>query len=239
MSKKQSNPSGRTFTIAVRPELSKIEQLEIINQLNGVAIVWSITHDKDIDENGAITSPHTHFLIDYKTPRRVSTVANIFGVENNHIELVRNKHGMIRYLTHLDDDEKYQYDPDDVLTNDKITYLERILSSELTNSDIVNYFKQGRGLELIDIVPPAKLRAIQSLLAFDNSNALQVEIRALRDDISVLQGSIDTVNRIAGSFLDGLEHTAKDLSIGMKAIATEMSKSTKMMQSRSVGRRVK
>lgn len=233
MNEKQPNPSGRTFTISVKPALAKIQQLEIINQLKGVATVWSITHDKDINEQGEIVEPHTHFLIDYRTPRRISTIANIFKVDNNFVELVRNKHGMLRYLTHLDDEEKYQYDPNEVLTNDKLTYNEVVLSGELTNRDIVNYLKQGKGLELIDIVSPHRLRSIQSFLHFDNSNAMINEIRDLRDHIIEIKDSIQAIDNIAKSFINGLEHSAKELTAGMHAIAYQLKEVSKIQLPKS------
>lgn len=224
--KKQVNKSSRTFTISIKPALSKEQIQEYIKQVNGVATLWAITHDKDFNENGEIVEPHTHILLDYRTPRKISTVANLFNVEWNFIELVRNKTGMLRYLTHLDDETKHQYEHDLVITNDKVAYSDLILSTDLTNQDIVKFIKEGKGLELIDLVPVHRLRAVQAYLHFDNSNILLNEVRAIRNDLTILTNAVNTVLEIANQFKDGIEHSAKELTNAMILIATELNNAT-------------
>lgn len=221
-----NNKSSRTFTISIKPALTNEQVNEYIKQVNGVATLWAITHDKDSDENGEIVEPHTHILLDYRTPRKISTVANLFGVEPNFIELVRNKTGMLRYLTHMDEETKYKYDGDLVITNDKIPYTQLILSSELTNQDIVKFIKEGKGLELIDLVPVHRLRAVQSFLHFDNSNTLLNEVRAIRSDMTILKDAVNTVLDMANQFKDGLEYSAVELTKAMIMIASELNNAT-------------
>jgi hypothetical protein len=220
------NKSGRTFTISIKPSLTNEQVNEYIKQVNGVATLWAITHDKDFNESGEIVEPHTHVLLDYRTPRKISTVANLFNVEPNFIELVRNKISMLRYLTHLDDETKYQYDGDLVITNDKVPYSQMILSSDLTNQDIVKFIKEGKGLELIDLVPVHRLRAVQSFLHFDNSNTLLNEVRAIRNDLTILKDAVNTVLDMANQFKDGVESSAIELTKAMIMIATELNNAT-------------
>lgn len=227
--KKVVNKSGRVFSASLKPLLSVGMIQDIFNKLNGVATVWAITHDKDVNIDGEKVEAHTHILIDYKTPRKISTVANLLGVEMNFIEIVRNKVGMLRYLTHLDDVDKYQYEASEVLTNDKIDYATTVMSGGLSNADIVDYIKQGRGLELIDVVSPSKLRAIQSFLHFDNSNILLNEIRAIKKQNDEIKEILDDVGQIANAFLNGIKYSAEELSAGMQAIAHQLNRSNNLI----------
>ena len=59
----------------------------------------------------------------FKTPRKLGTVSNYFinfkELQLNSFERIRNITGAKRYLIHLDDADKYQYDSSDVVSNDK------------------------------------------------------------------------------------------------------------------------
>ena len=66
-----------------------------------------INHNKDVnDETGEVVELHTHIYIEYETPSKVSTVANLFGGAPNFIEVVQKKKEMLRYLTHKDQKQK-------------------------------------------------------------------------------------------------------------------------------------
>ena len=91
---------GRVFTCSLKPAWSEIAIEDFVNSLTGTCVVHAITHDKDSDENGEVLEAHTHFLVEYDTPRKLQTVANLFGVEPNFVEVVKSKKAMLRYLTH-------------------------------------------------------------------------------------------------------------------------------------------
>lgn len=152
--------------------------------MTGAAIVYAITHDKDTDEDNNPKEPHTHIVIIYKTPRKLSTIANLLQVPANFIEVVKNKQGILRYLTHQDDKEKYQYDASAVITNAKMSYLETLHSVTITDKEIAEYIASGRGMDLIGIVEPNKLGAIQRFMHYDLNSQTLSEIRALRRDFN-------------------------------------------------------
>lgn len=87
-----------------------------------------ILHDKDVTENGELKKPHIHWLGRRKNASSVNYIADVMGLKVNEIEVIRNWKGAIRYLTHIDYPDKYQYSIEDINSNmeDIVSYFERI-----------------------------------------------------------------------------------------------------------------
>lgn len=69
--------------------------------------------------DGEIAKPHVHFMVDYPNPVRLDTAKTDYGAvaANAYLEPVRNRKAMMRYMLHLDDEDKEQgLDPADVIT---------------------------------------------------------------------------------------------------------------------------
>lgn len=209
--------TGRTFSASLKPawEQEKIDQFLI--DMQGTATVFIINHDKDTDENGELVETHTHIYLDYPTPRKITTISNLFGVEDNFIELVKNKKGFLRYLTHKDEDEKFKYSDDEVYTNSSVSYSATIMGNQLSDKEIAQYIIQGRGIELLGVVSSAKLRTIQGFLHFDNSNMQLKEIRALN-------AKIDTVSKTLKLFEQYAEDAVKRFGNNAEMMATSLMK---------------
>lgn len=219
-----SNKSGRVFGASLKPAWSVDKINEFLDKTKGDILVFIINHDKDINDNGELIEKHTHIYLEYSSPRKVSTISNLLEVESNFIEVVRNKKGYLRYLTHKDETEKHIYDDSEVFTNSDIPYKDIILGNSLTDKQIAEYLVQGRGMELLGIVSASKLRTIQSFLHFDNNNLLIKEIKRLNQKVDSIVEFVDKAEKVALSFSDGLKHSVEDLSNGMKLIANEISK---------------
>lgn len=216
--------TGRAFSASLKPAWSP-ERIQDFNQrLEGTATVFIINHDKDKDNEGNDIEVHTHILIEYDTPRKISTVANLLEVEPNFIEVVRNKKAMLRYLTHLDDKDKYQYEPSEVYTNSASEYSKLILGASMSDKDIADYILQGRGIELLGVVSSSKLRTIQSFLHFDATNQQTRMIRELKTKIDTMGETLETIGNIAVGFSTALDMSVKDLTNGFVLIAEEIKK---------------
>lgn len=213
-----SNISGRVFGASLKPAWSKEKISEFLDKTKGDITVFAINHDKDD------TEVHTHFYLEYSTPRKISTVANLLEVESNFIELVKNKKGYLRYLTHKDETDKHLYDDDEVYTNSEVSYSTLVLGNSLTDKEIAQYIVEGRGIELLGVVSSSKLRTIQSFLHFDNSNMQLQAIRQLNEKMDAMSSAFNKIEQIAVSLASGVNLTIADLSDGMKLIASEIAK---------------
>lgn len=72
-------------------------------------------HDKDFDEDGTVKKPHYHVFLKFDGSKSFSQVRRIAGaVSGGMVEVVHNCRSALRYLCHLDDDDKAQYSWQDV-----------------------------------------------------------------------------------------------------------------------------
>ena len=84
-------------------------------QLNEVIY---IRHDQDVNDDGDLKKPHYHFVIKLKTACTLSALAKRVGVSENMIEPVKKSfNSSLKYLIHFKDDNKFNYDIDDVKSN--------------------------------------------------------------------------------------------------------------------------
>lgn len=75
----------------------------------------SPVHNRDVDKDGKLKKPHIHLMMMFpgaKTRSCVQKLVEPLGAVG--LEAVQSVRGMARYLTHMDDKDKAQYDPKEV-----------------------------------------------------------------------------------------------------------------------------
>lgn len=100
-----------------------------------------ILHNKDINkETGEVKKEHIHVVIKLENARTLKSITEELYIEENRVEKVRNFRKMIRYLIHMDNKEKYQYNKKDINSNiwDKI---ENYFKDNSESSDIKEIFE--------------------------------------------------------------------------------------------------
>lgn len=220
--------TGRVFGASLKPAWDEQKIEEFLSKTNGDIIAFIINHDKDFDKNGELLETHTHIYLEYTNPRKISTVANLLQVETNFIEVIRNKKGYLRYLTHMDEKEKHVYDASEVYTNSTQSYELTVRGNAMTDKEIAEWIKQGKGIELLGIVSASRLRTIQSFLHFDNSNYMLDELRLLTDRMGQILLVADNVEAYAKSAIDKIESGILSISESFEIIANEMIKVRKL-----------
>jgi hypothetical protein len=221
MSKDKKSPiSSRLFIASLKPVWDEKKVDNFIKSMTGTAEVWVMTHDKDTNEDGEPIEPHTHFVIEYETPRKISTVANILDCADNFIRKGESKKGSLRYLCHLDDADKFQYDPKDVKTNTG-DYNEQILAGMLSDKQIADYIRDGRGYELLGLVPANKLRTIQAFLAYDRTGQIHSQLLKVGQQIEFLSEKMLNIEQMAIGLINGATKTMESMTTGIMRIADE------------------
>lgn len=107
---------SKSFTFELYPEWPYFES--IIAYITKFKYAF-ICHDKDTKEDGELKKKHVHVVIMYGGRRTLSSVQNEYKrlqLEPRFIETC-NERAMLRYLTHKDDLDKYQYSRDEIETN--------------------------------------------------------------------------------------------------------------------------
>lgn len=113
---KTKNPykRGRNWGIVVYPDSLPKNWKEIIST-EPVAI--SPLHDKDVNPDGEKKKPHYHLVLNYKGNKSFEQIDEIARALKAPIpQRISSLTGAVRYLTHMDNPEKYQYDNADIQT---------------------------------------------------------------------------------------------------------------------------
>lgn len=102
-------------------------------------------HDSDLKEDGSIAKRHVHVIVMNEQPIRYNLMLKTLqcgcGFENlNYLQPVANLHSMMRYLCHLDNPDKVQYNPLDVI---RIAGAEYVIESESAQLLVINYLTEN------------------------------------------------------------------------------------------------
>jgi hypothetical protein len=104
------NVKGRDWTFIVYPESAPSNWREILDETH-IRWIESPLHDKDVNADGEMKKAHWHILLSADGPITFSAVEKITKKLNSPTpKKVGSGKGLVRYMIHLDNPEKYQYD---------------------------------------------------------------------------------------------------------------------------------
>lgn len=107
----------RVFSGVIYPDSESYNSVEVLETLKAKFKEWAYClHDQDVNDDGELKKPHIHW-VGRGDPRTLSAVAKFMGLNDHDIELGKNFKALIQYLIHMNNPEKYQYLPDDVVSN--------------------------------------------------------------------------------------------------------------------------
>lgn len=113
--KNQGKERTRVFATIVYPDSAPTDWRDKLDNFHVEALI-SPLHDKDVNPDGTQKKPHYHVLIIFagvKTKAQADVIRTaIGGVGWENVASVR---GYARYLCHMDNPEKAQYDPENVV----------------------------------------------------------------------------------------------------------------------------
>lgn len=107
----------RNWSFILYPESAPEGWQGLLEDLH-TKIFISPLHDKDVDSDGVIKKPHYHIVLCADGPitkkRADDFILPFCGTKS--AEYVHSLRGYIRYLAHLDNPDKAQYDPANIIT---------------------------------------------------------------------------------------------------------------------------
>ncbi len=105
----------RNFGCVVYPESAPENWIDILSDQKLPCFV-SPLHDEDLDIQGQPKKPHYHVMVMFEGKKSRDQVNVIFNqIGGVGCEIVNSIRGYARYLCHMDNPEKHQYNPDDVI----------------------------------------------------------------------------------------------------------------------------
>lgn len=109
-----SEKRTRNFATVVYPESAPENWMDFLNDYHVPAFV-SPLHQFDVNANGEVKKAHYHVIVMYDSVKTISQAKEFFAaIGGVGCEVVNSIRGMARYLCHLDNPEKYQYNPVEV-----------------------------------------------------------------------------------------------------------------------------
>ena len=158
MSEKKSSSEKRSsnWNFILYPESAPENWREVIDETR-IEWVESPLHDKDVNPDGKEKKPHYHITLLYPSLKSFEQVEELTKSVNSPIPLkCQSVKGSIRYMTHKDHPDKYQYDWNDIKCHGgadlsslcAATATERIQIQK----DILNFVRDNDIMEFSDLL---------------------------------------------------------------------------------------
>lgn len=147
-----------------------------------------ILHDKDINVDGTPKKPHIHLLLHFGTAFDTDNLLKWFQhveLKDNQIEKIKtNWVSALEYLTHMNDDTKYQYDLQDITSNFNI---EKELAEKKRTNNARKLIEQYSNLEIgfkkmyTQLSASDKIKLNRNIKVANEIRMLNVNLRNDRD----------------------------------------------------------
>lgn len=111
-----------------------------------------IRHDKDTRATGEQKKVHWHVIVIWENPttyKNALQTAQSVSSATKYVEPIRSLTGAARYLTHMDDADKHQYDKSEVIEVGGVDYTELINSSRNDRNEVLAMCQYVRDNKII------------------------------------------------------------------------------------------
>ena len=113
---------SKYFCAILYPDSKTYDADNVINELAKALLTFAVSpiHDKDVKDDGSLKKGHYHLLVAYSSATTLNNIRSWFktcGLPESELHSVRvcaSGVSYFRYLTHLDNPEKVQYDCKDI-----------------------------------------------------------------------------------------------------------------------------
>lgn len=113
--KKQTEPRNKNWGSVVYEESAPPNWKTILDEQNIPALI-SPLHDKDENDDGSLKKAHFHIIIMFDGQKTRAQAKAVFSkIGGVGIESINSLKGYSRYLAHLDNPEKFQYNPKEIV----------------------------------------------------------------------------------------------------------------------------
>lgn len=192
----------RKIELVGYPENVEAEKIARYIEINYKKLKYAYcVHNADKKENGEPKATHYHFVIWSDTPFTLTKLLTDLDIPERWLEKIRNKKNAIRYLIHLDHPEKFQYDRNEIVTND-IRYISECLDeiSYRDNGYIIDetfeksYNKQHNEIYNLQIDQTKKMKLFELLEKFFNHYCIEINSNGANREMEIyyIQGATGT-----------------------------------------------
>ena len=146
--KKYEYEKGRDWTFIVYPESAPDNWRTVLDETH-LRWIESPLHDKDMNADGEIKKSHYHILLTFDGPVTEKQVIKLIDPLNTPLpKKVGSARGLVRYMAHMDNPEKYQYSRDEIVGHcgaDVESYFELTKTSKMSvMKEIITYIYENK-----------------------------------------------------------------------------------------------
>lgn len=124
--KKDGRGRTRNFASVIYPDSAPANWLDILSDTH-IPVLISPLHDKDVNPTGEPKKPHYHVLLAFDSVKTVEQAVQVFELIGGvGCEIIKSFRSYARYLCHLDNPDKEQYDINSVKCFGGINYFDII-----------------------------------------------------------------------------------------------------------------
>lgn len=158
----------RHWAMVLYPESAPGNWLELLQQ-TGLQCAVSPLHDRDVNPTGEPKKPHYHVIMSYSGPTTFNNVKSLTDSLFQPIPIALDQvRGYYRYLTHMDNPEKAQYNASGIVTINGFNISDFV---ELSRSELLQ-IKQN----VISLVQAENIFEYCDLLDFLLAGGMTVEL---------------------------------------------------------------
>lgn len=156
----QKDNRARNWTFIVYPESAPENWRQILDEQH-IAWIESPLHDMDSNADGELKKAHWHVLILYDGNKSTEQVNALTSQINGTIpQKAASAKGVVRYMAHIDNPEKYQYKKSDIVVHGGVD-IEDLLkptssSRYLLIGEMIDFVKQHGITEMMDLIDYAR-----------------------------------------------------------------------------------
>lgn len=141
----------RHFMILLYPEWDNFKDIlqDIKGSFKNYAYIKHLPEEEERKE-------HIHLILSLDNPRTELSLAKRLEIDNRFVKHIKSLRGSCRYLVHMDNEEKYQYDLTQVIVSKsfKSTYFKSfddLLSDDEILDNIYSFIEDNKCLNNVDI----------------------------------------------------------------------------------------
>lgn len=156
--KKSTDNRTRTWSFVLYEDSAPDNWRDVLDDMH-IEWIESPWHDKDVNANGEPKKKHKHILLLFQGKKSYEQIKDITDELQQPIpQRCHNAKALVRYMAHLDNPEKAQYSPSDIIAHGGVDLADMLRPSSSERYSIIR--------DMIDYIRSSGITEFQDLMDY-------------------------------------------------------------------------